>query len=123
MSTRAIIALPVGKGYETAWCWNDGGPDNLGYELRRYFKDEASVRQLIKEHSFSTIVGPRTIIGYMREGDKCICLSNRFLLKHPYDGKVVEGGKNGFFQTVDEMLQCDLNYVYVFENGKWKTYK
>ena len=43
---------------------------------------------------------------------------------HSNDGKVIAGkGKHGFFNTLNEMLGQDLNYVYVFENGKWKTYK
>ncbi len=125
MSTRAIIALPTPKGYITAWCWNDGDPNNLGRELRSYFKSESHVRQLIKEHSFSTILGPRTITEYMSDGDTACALSNlRYLLKHPYNGNVVAGtGKYGFFKSIDDMLQQDLNYVYVFNDGKWETYK
>ena len=130
MSTRAIIALPVMGGFETAWCWNDGGPANLGAELRRYFTTEKDVRQLIDEHSFSTILGPRHIEECMNKGDTAVAIpvnassSLRFALKHPHDGSVVEGkGKYGFFKSISDMLECDLNYVYVFENGKWKTYK
>ncbi len=124
MSTRAIIALPTPKGYITAWCWNDGGPETLGRELRTYFTDEDSVKQLLDLHSFSTICGPRTINEYMRDGDKAVVLSNtRFVLMHPHDGKVVAGSDKGMFENVEDMLEQDLNYVYVFNNGKWKTYK
>ncbi|SFU94530.1 hypothetical protein [Butyrivibrio sp. M55] len=125
MSTRAIIALPVKGGYETCWNWNDGGPSYLGKELRTYFKDEASVKSLIQTKSFSTILGPRSINDYMKEGDRAEALPNgRYLLLHKYQGGVIDGeGDNAFFKTIDDMLQCDINYVYVFENGKWKTYK
>ena len=117
MSTRAIIALPTSKGFITSWCWNDGGPNNLGRE--------GDVRQLLRLHSFSSIWGPRTIKEVMSDGDTAVVLSNlRFALMHPYNGKVVAGkGKHGYFRTLEEMLGQDLNYVYVFENGKWKTYK
>ena len=42
----------------------------------------------------------------------------------PHHGGVVAGAEpDGYFKTIDEMLEQDLNYVYVFEDGKWKTYK
>lgn len=125
MSTRAIIALPTPKGFITAWCWNDGSPNNLGRELREHFKTENGVRQLLRLHSFSSIWGPRTINDVMSDGDKAVALSNsRYVLMHSYNGKVVTGsGKNGYFRTLEEMLGQDLNYVYVFDKGKWKTYK
>ena len=125
MSTRAIVALPTSKGFITAWCWNDGGPNNLGRELKRYFKEEDSVRQLINLHSFSSLWGPRTITSCMSDGDTAIVLSNlRYVLMHPHNGQVVAGkGKYGFFDSLEEMLGQDLNYVYVFEDGRWNTYK
>ncbi len=125
MSTRAIIAMPTQKGYITAWCWNDGGPDNLGRELRKYFRDKESAKQLISIHSFSTICGPRTIEEFMKDGDTAVALSNlRYALVHPHQGKVVAGtGKYGFFRTIQEMLEQDLNYVYIFDEAGWKMYK
>ncbi len=126
MSTRAIIALRTEDGYETCWNWNDGDPNNLGRELRTYFKEESDVRSLVQIKSFSTIFGPRTISDYMQQpGDTAVCLPNRrFLLLHPHQGSVVDGkGDAAFFKTIDDMLQCDVNYVYVFEDGKWVTYK
>lgn len=125
MSTRAIIALPSPKGFITSWCWYDGGPSILGRELREYFKDESDVRQLLRLHSFSSILGPRAFKKFiMSDGDTAVVLSNlRVVLMHPDDGKVVAGkGKHGYFKTLGEMLGQDLNYVYVFKDGKWKTY-
>ena len=127
MSTRAIIAykMPNYGTYATAWCWNDGGPENLGRELRRYFKDKTQVMELIKLHSFSTILGPKSIIKFMHEGDRAVCLSNnRFPLLHPHNGIVVEGrGELAYFDTIEDMLDQDVNYVYIFEDNKWITYK
>lgn len=133
MSTRAIIALPVENGYITAWNWNDGGPSNLGAELRAHFTDTKIINELISHHSFGSIAGPRFCKKFYQQFrerfDNCqikfIELSNRrYLISHVNDGRVIEGeGPNGFFADIDSMLQCDLNYVYVFENGKWKTYK
>ena len=124
MSTRAIIALPTPTGFITTWCWNDGNPNNLGYELKRYFKEEKYVRQLISLHSFSSIWGPREINDVMSDGDTLIALNSRCVLMHPHNGKVVAGkGEFGYFKSVKEMLEEDINYVYVFKNGKWEMYK
>jgi len=127
MSTRAIIALPCKEGYETCWNWNDGGPDNLGRELRRYFRSLEEVRSLLQTKSFSIICGPNTINDYLQNGDTAVVLPNlRYLLVHPYQGGVVAGrGKRAIFKSIQEMLDQDINYVYVFdpETNKWTTYK
>ena len=51
----------------------------------------------------------------MSDGDTAIVLSNlRYVLMHPHNGQVVAGkGKYGFFDSLEEMLGQDLNYVYV----------
>ena len=130
MSTRAIVAIPVKDGYETAWCWNDGSPSNLGQELRKYFKTQAQVRELIKEHSFSFVCGKKFKKEMLEQFPEQVTENNfkllsnkRYVLQHNHDGKVVCGGENGFFTTIQEILEHDLNYVYVFENYRWKTYK
>jgi excinuclease UvrABC helicase subunit UvrB len=132
MSTRAIIAIPVDGGYNTAWCWNDGYPDNLGQTLRRKFKTREQVLEIVESHSFSSLMTKRIKADY-DELCKSQCmdpatykeLSNGTFLKiDPHHGGVVAGeGENGFFENVKQMLEQDLNYVYVFENDKWKTYK
>ena len=130
MSTRSIIALPTDSGYITAWNWNDGGPENLGYELKNHFESEPQIRELIDHHSFSCVCDDAcktaliTAWPSMVSEKDFIKLSNgRYIKKDRHHGKVVAGGENGFFESVDEMLEQDLNYVYVFEDGKWKTYK
>lgn len=135
MSTRAIIAVPRSNGgYVTAWNWNDGMPDSLGRELRTYFMDKTSIQELLDLHSFSCICGEKLKKELMDEfpenyqGEKAsrfIKLSNnRYILMQPHQGVVVAGAEpDGYFKTIDEMLEQDLNYVYVFEDGKWKTYK
>ena len=133
MSTRAIIALPTAKGYITAWRWCDGDPATTGAELRKYFKNEETVRELIYSHSFDGIWGPSvlkdaSIMKAVSSGIKSLKkLSNgRYLTQAPHMGKVVAGaGKYGFFKDTEEMLAQDINYLYVF-NPKtcgWKTLK
>lgn len=133
MSTRAIIALekPEG-GYSTAWCWNDAYPDFLGFELRHYFKTPETIQELLNLHSFGIVCGKKekenldkTNICHDGQEARFIKLSNkRYVLMHNYQGNIVEGqAPDGHFETIDDMLQCDLNYVYVFSGGKWTTYK
>ena len=126
MSTRTIIAMQTETGtYESAWCWNDGFPSILGRDLRRYFKTADQVHELLQTKSFSLLSGPIQVLKYVREGDKVVHLRNgRCLLLHPKDGHVVAGeGSQAEFLSVQDMLQEDLNYVYIFENGKWQTWK
>ncbi len=132
MSTRAIIAIPTKKGYKTAWCWSNGFPDCLGAKLRRYFKTEEEINELINLHSFSYIYSEREAekrmkgfdLEYATNSSYVRLYNNAHVLMDEHDGKVVAGrGPYGFFKDIDEMLDQDLNYVYVFENGKWETYK
>ena len=135
MSTRAIIAVPKSNGgYATAWNWCDGMPDSLGRELRTYFMDKVSIQELLDLHSFDCICGEKIKNELMHDfpeqhkgekGGKFVKLSNnRYALMFPHHGKVVDGREpDGHFDTIDDMLGCDINYVYVFEDGKWKTYK
>ncbi len=127
MSTRAIIAKPVRGGYETAWCWNDGGLANLGYDLA-YFRSEEDVDSLINLHSFSCI-GDREEMKWWKRynalGDKITELPNgMFARQHIHNGNVVAGeGENGFFRDIRTMLEQDLSFVYVFRDGKWDIYR
>jgi len=135
MSTRAIIAVPKPNGgFATAWNWNDGMPDSLGRELRTYFMDRNSIQELLDLHSFQCVCGDKlkkelmTAFPKQFEGDKAdyfVTLSNnRKVLMAPHNGGVVDGREpDGHFDTIEDMLGCDINYVYVFEEGKWKTYK
>ena len=135
MSTRAIIAVPEEKGFSTVWVWSDGMPDNLGRELRNYFTDKASIQELLELHSVSCICGEQVKKDLMTDfperfgGDdpeaKFLQFSNgRYALMDGNDGNIVVGkAPYGHMDTIEEMLGQDLNYVYVFEDGKWKTYK
>lgn len=125
MSTRAIIALPTPKGFITAWCWNDGDPKHLGRELRKYFREENTIRRLLSLRSFNSIWGPRTIKQVMqKEDDDVVLINSRCVLIGPHGGKVIAGrGKHAFFKSLNEMLGQDRDYVYVFKDGKWTTYK
>lgn len=135
MSTRAIVAVAEEKGFSTVWVWNDGMPDSLGRELRTYFMDKASIQELLELHSVSSICGEKMKKDLMTDfperfgGDdpyaKFIQLSNgRYALMDINDGNIVVGkAPYGHMDTIEEMLGQDLNYVYVFEDGHWKTYK
>ena len=136
MGTRAIIATSTARGYKTAWCWLDGFPDILGRKLRTKFNTTELANELINYHSFESLMSPneckafvswREKAGVSCDDDSFIELSNGCILHmYPHHGKIVAGnGKYGFFKNIEEMLEQDINYVYVFdpERKKWKTYK
>ena len=125
----AIIAVPVSGGFVTAWCWNDGYPSGLGFELRKNWTKEEDVNQLLQDHSLSSILGKFTIQEFQRSGtitheDTLIeCRNHRYILQHPYNGNVVVGkGENGFFSSIEDMLEEQV-YIYIFNHGKWKMHK
>ena len=134
MSTRAIIAVPTAKGYKTAWCWCDGFPDQLGKTLRTKFKTKELVDELINHHSFEALRTKKEHEDFLDWKEKenihladesFIELSNGCFLSMPsHTGKTVAGiGRYAFFRNIEDMLDQDLNYVYVFKDGKWVTYR
>lgn len=127
MSTRAIVAVHVEGGYETAWCWSDGQPSILGSDLKDNFKDEKSVKELVEMHSFAMIGDHEDAAFWKRHrlpGDRIsVICDNVFVLQHEHHGNVVAGrGENGLFPNVKTMLDEDVSCVYVFENGQWELY-
>ena len=127
MSTRAIIATPHAGGYYTAWCWNDGGPQNLGRELRKYHTTIGSVIDLITARSFSTLVGPRQfqdIKHTITVDDRVRHLNNgRIMIVRPHQGKNVCGTEEyGWMPSIGSMLEEDVNYVYVFNGNGYDMY-
>ena len=136
MSTRAIIAVAEEiKGYSTVWVWNDGSPDCLGRELRNFFYDEASIQELLELHSVSCICNetvkkdlmtdfPERFGGDDPEAEFIQFSNGEYAVMDGNDGVIVVGkAPYGHMDTIEEMLAQDLNYVYVFEDGKWTTYK
>ncbi len=129
MSTRAIIAVPTAKGYKTAWCWNDAFPNDLGKKLRSKFTTKELADELVSHHSFSSLFSKKEKEDVEKEwpihfGEFVELSNGSFILMHEHMGKTVAGsGKYGFFRTIQEMLGQDLNYVYVFNNGKWDLHK
>ena len=129
MSTRAIIAYPVEKGYITAWQWSDGHPESCLQELSNKFTADSDIKELLSYHSFACIVSPEEKeaflkVEYLKEKNFIKLTNGEYILTYPHMGKPVEGnGDYGYFETIDDMLKCDLNYVYVFNNGKWETHQ
>jgi len=131
MSTRAIIAMPTANGFQGAWNWCDGMPSSLGETLRQFFTDEQSVNELIQQVSFDGVHTAKEKQEYeawmKRDG-----ITNTFktfqklnMQKEIYVSKDERDRfqKPLFYQSIEDMLQEDINYVYVFGNGEWKTYR
>lgn len=127
MSTRAIIAIPTAKGYRTAWQWCDGFPYDLGKKLRNKFNTPELAKELVSHISFSSVMTKAEKEDYESDftyGDFKELSNGLFLHVDSHDGRPVAGsGRYAFFKNIKDMLGQDLDYVYVFENGKWVTYK
>ena len=139
MSTRALIAVKKANGgYTTAWNWSDGG-EELFEKLNEYFMDRTSIEEILEMHSFACIMTEEEKADYDKineangiseavlKDDKWTKLSNGLLvLSRPHHGKVVDGREpDGHFDSIEDMLGCDVNYVYVFDrsgNGRWSRH-
>ena len=129
MSTRAIIATPTENGYVGAWNWYDSFPNVLGRKLQSNFKTLEQAKELISYKAFGSIYTAEEKAEYDEKTtifNNCIEISG--VSKKPlylsYIGIDIE--KHPFpyhFDSIADMLEQDINYVYVFENGKWVTYK
>ena len=124
MASRALIARCITNGFFSSWCWVNGDPINTGEMLRKYFKSDEEVDELI---SYKSILGifkdpaddnNKNISGIYTK------LKNGLYLKHD-DGEkiVVSGGRDGFFPSLSTMMKESVQYIYVFDNGSWITYK
>ena len=125
MSTRAIIAIPTENGYTGAWNWYDSFPNVLGRILRSNFKTLEQAEKLISYKAFGSIYTAKekaeidklnNYIEISGNSKKPLFLSHIGvdIEKHPFPYH---------FDSIADMLAQDINYVYVFENGKWNTYK
>lgn len=124
MSNRALIARRITNGYFSAWCWINGEPGNMGEILRAYFTSDEYVDELV---SYKSILGifkdpsddnNKNIDGSYKQ------LKNGFYVKYD-DGEktVVSGGRDGFFPTITIMMNEYVQFVYIYDDGKWITYR
>ena len=136
MSTRALIAMPYKQGFMACWNWYDAYPSDMGARLRTSFKTVDSVKQLIQQGMIGRVYTTAEILSLFGEtalktgstasGDSFFVKLDIPKSKGLYVSRAARyDNKPKFYRSIKDMLQEDINYVYVFdpEKLKWSTYK
>ena len=135
MGTRAILAKQFKNGkYITGWQWNDG--DITIANLKKWFPKEEYLDTLISLGEWKGLYTDKNkekFIAWCAENNieepvfTKIGNINILLDKFKMENKTEE---NEFcspkvYDSIKDMLDEDLNFVYVFnpENGEWKKYR
>lgn len=124
MSTRSHVGIKEGGKFKYIYVHFDGYPTGVGATLRKHYTDPKKVEQLIS-------LGDCSVLGDVLEPER---------ESFDYDSKVLnengsmfygrDRGEKGVEAKVkdwDEYLKEQLDdiwieYIYVFEDGKWKGY-
>ena len=124
MSTRSNVGIKEGDKFKYIYVHFDGYPTGVGATLRKHYTDPKKVEQLIS-------LGACSVLGEELEPER---------ESFDYDSKVLNENGSMFYgrdrgekgveaktQDWDEYLKEQLDdvwieYIYVFENGKWKGY-
>lgn len=124
MSSRAIIANSIKNGYFSSWCWVNGDPVNIGKILRTNFITRDDIEELISYKSILGIFKDPSEDNHEFLTGSFAKLKNGLYVKYD-DGMdtVVSGGLNGFFPTIATMMNENVQFIYVFDDGDWKTYQ
>lgn len=125
MSTRSHVGIKEGNKFRYIYVHFDGYPTGVGATLRKHYTDPKKVEELIS-------LGDCSVLGDVLEPER-----EKF---DDYKSKVLNENGSLFYgrdrgekgveartQDWDEYQKEQLNdvwieYIYVFENGKWKGY-
>lgn len=124
MASRALIVRTIKNGFFSSWCWANGDPEIIGEILRTRFITDDDVDELLTYKSiFGIFTDPeedthKNIPGSFAQ------LQNGLYVKYD-DGKntVVSGGLYGFFPSLTTLMQERVQFVYIYNDGSWITYK
>lgn len=127
MSTRAIIGIKRTDGTIIgSWNWKDGY--DIKNDLERDFKTLADVNFLLELGMFSTIYSKKEFEDFVTWAAKeNIDISDKRVVN--YGKSIILQDKHhvdrepGEYKDIEEVLSQDINIVYMFENGKWTTYR
>lgn len=124
MSTRAYIGIKNANGtVEAIYNHSDGGLENLGHLLKKYFKTEDQVRELIDTGFISSIQDMETY----RECKENFHSFNDTEWKNLNSVigikiHLMPVGENAeTFNDIEEVMGCMICYAYLFipEENKW----
>lgn len=127
MSTRAIVGYKRTDGTVVgAWCWNDGY--NIKKDLERDFTSLVDVNFLLEAGMFNTIYTEKEYSDFLEWAkSENIDLSEKIFI--PYGRSIIVQDKRHIdtepseYESMEEVMDQDINIAYVFENGEWKEYR
>ena len=111
MYTRSYISVKVNDKYRTIYCHSAGDLNHNGAVLLRHYNSQKLVEELINQGDISAL------------GEKCSkpeghSFENRIEGYTVYYGRD-RGAKNVDYIETKVRPPCNVEYLYVFENGKW----
>ncbi len=124
MSTRAYIGIKNENGTVTAiYNQSDGGLDNLGHLLRKYFKTEESVKELLGFGYISSVQDLETY-NYCKENFSSFNDAEWKELNTVSDCKIrliPVREKAETLNDIEEVMGCMICYAYLFvpSENKW----
>lgn len=124
MSTRAYIGIKNSNGTVTAiYNHSDGGLENLGHLLNKYFKTEEQVRELVDIGFISSVQDMETY-RYCKENFHSFNESEWKNLNSVIGIKInlmPVGEKAEEFSSIEDVIGCMICYAYLFvpDENKW----
>ena len=127
MGTRSYISKKNKSGYKTIYCHWDGYPEKpgVGWTLRKYYTYPKKVNELIALGDISSL---RQFIGNKHDFDKDHDLASKkgwTTAYHRDRGERWADVKPQTFKNKEDLRDAAKEswayYLYIFENGKWKT--
>jgi len=124
MSTRCVIGKKTKDGYEAIYSHWDGYPEKpgVGWMLRKYYKNPAKINKLISLGSISSLgkeIGRKHSFNKPHEGWT--------VAYHRDRGEPWKDTKPQKFKTLQALKDFKdagwTEYLYVYEKGKWHTYR
>lgn len=118
MATRSYILLKSKNSYEGIYCHNDGYPEYNGVLLQRHYNKMIKIKKLLslgnisslrskyfprKTHSFYAPLHDVTV-SYHRDRNE------------DFDNVSLQ------YNDLQISLEDDIDYIYIFENGKWNCF-
>ena len=123
MSTRGLIGVKEGDEWKTVYNHSDSYPEYLGKMLKKYYNTKEKAEELVGLGDLS-FVGEE--LGQKHDFEKAYKEHPKWTLAYGRDRN--ETGTNpktvkSLEDVYNRATHMGAEYVYLFENGKWKAYE
>jgi len=120
MSTRSMISKSVPGGYKAVYCHFDGYPSGVGATLRKHYKNPTKINKLLSLGDLSILDKE---IGRKHKFDKRVKGWCKFYGRDRGE-KGINAKKVKSLQDLKKLADnYGTEYLYVYEKGKWHTFK